>query len=336
MRRPPTAARRTRRFGAPKGPIAAAVALAVLAACSGVEDSGANGLGVHGFGASEPAAPGRLARIHVVLRPPGEAAEDTPGDEPALDIVARFVQYRGLDEAAVRARADLLPLASDRLREGQCVPSEQLWVAAEEPRDTSGRDTPRELVLVDAGNIAVQIGEASVDVPLSLVPDLLPYMSGVEYGHVSEALPARAWAAGEPAPAALTITVDGDDELPGFVVRAPIPEPVVFQATPSPDRSSLLLEWRPDGRGQPVLVRLSTLIGSESAGDEITCRLSDAGSQRLDLDDLRSLGLDLSGDTLQLGASRLARVRFDAADLFTRDNAEAVVEVRSSALVVWP
>ena len=286
-----------------------------------------------------------------MLRPPGEADDDTHGEEPALEIVARFVQYRGLDEAAVRARADLPPLASDRLTPGQCVPSEQLWVAAEDPRDAPGRDAPgrdapgrdapgrdasRELVLVDAGNIAVQIGEASVDVPLSLVPDLLPYMSGVEYGHASETLPARAWAAGEPAPGALTITVDGDDELPGFVVRAPIPEPVVFQATPSADRSSLLLEWRPDGRGQPVLVRLSTLIGSEAAGDEVTCLLSDAGSQRLDLDDLRSAGLDLSGDTLQLGASRLARVRFDAADLFTRDNAEAVVEVRSSALVVWP
>ena len=99
---------------------------------------------------------------------------------------------------------------------------------------------------------------------------------------------------------------------------------------------SLLLEWRPDGRGQPVLVRLSSLIGSESAGDEITCLLSDVGSQRLDLDDLRSAGLDLSGDTLQLGASRLARVRFDAADLFTRDNAEAVIGVRTSTVIVWP
>ena len=190
--------------------------------------------------------------------------------------------------------------------------------------------------MVDAGNIAVQLGDASIDVPLSLVPDLLPYMSGVEYGYVSESLPASAWPVGEPSPTTLTIAVDGDDELPGFIVRAPVPEPVVLHATPSPDRSSLLLEWRPDGRSAPVLVRLSTLIGSESAGDELTCLLTDTGSHRLDLDDLRAAGLDLSGDTLQLGASRLARVRFDAADRFTRDNAEAVVEVRSAALLVWP
>ena len=304
-----------------------ALALAWLGACSAVDESGAPA------GLGEPTAPpSRLARIHVVMQPPGEA----PSDDPALEVLARFAQYRGLDEAAVRARADLPPLASDRLKPGQCLPSEQLWVAADEPSKRESAN--RELVLVDAGNIAVQIGEASVDVPLSLVPDLLPYMSGVEYDFVSEALPPLAFPPGEPGPTHLTITVDGvgDDELPGFVIRAPIPEPVQLATTPSPDRSSLLLEWRPDGRGAPVLVRLSSFIGSEPAGDELTCMLSDTGSHRFDLDDLRVAGLDLSGDTLHVGASRVARVRFDAAEQFTRDNAEAVVEVRSAALVVWP
>ena len=307
-------------------------AAALVGACSGVvdESSGSNSLG-------EPLPVHHLARIHIVLQPPGDA----PSDDPALEVIARFVQYRGLDEASVRVRADLPALAIDRLRPGQCLASEQLWLPVEEP---GRREAPpvsparRELVLVDAGNLAVQIGEASVEVPLSLVPDLLPYMSGVEYDYVSETLPPRAWPRGEPSPSALTITVDGagDDELTGFRVRAAIPEAVVLQATPSTDRGSLLLEWRPDGRGAPLLVRLSSFIGSEPAGDELTCLLRDAGSHRFDLDDLRSAGLDLSGDTLHLGASRLARVRFDAGDLFTRDNAEAIVEVRSQALVVWP
>jgi hypothetical protein len=144
-------------------------------------------------------------------------------------------------------------------------------------------------------------------------------MSGVAYDHVSETLPARAWPQGEPSPSALQITVEGagDDELPGFTVGARIPEAVVLQATPSPDRGSLLLEWRPDGRGQPVVFRLSSFIGSEPAGDEITCLFSDAGSQRIDLDDLRAAGLDISGDTLRIGTSRLARRRFAAGELFT-------------------
>jgi hypothetical protein len=319
MRRPTSAARWS------CAPVVA-LALAWFGACSAVDEAGTP------TGLNEPPPASRLARIHVVLQPPGEA----PSDDPALEVLARFAQYRGLDEAAVGARADIQPLPIDRLRPGQCIPSEQLWVAAEEP--TTRDSASRELVFVDAGNMIVQIGEASVDVPLSLVPDLLPYMSGVEYELVSEALPPLAFPPGEPGPTHLTITVDGagDDELPGFVVRAPIPEPALLQATPSPDRSSLLLEWRPDGRGAPVLVRLSSFIGSEPAGDELTCLLSDTGSHRFDLDDLRVAGLDLSGDTLHVGASRLARVRFDTTEQFTRDNAEAVIEVRSAALVVWP
>jgi hypothetical protein len=306
----------------------AVVALATLGlvACSGVDETGvANSV-------TEPSAPGRLARIQVVLQPPGE----TPDDEPALEIAARFVQYRGLDLAAVRARVDLPPLVLDRLRLGQCVPSEQLWLGADEP--TTAASGSRELVLLDAGNVAVQIGEARIDLPLSLVPDLLPYMSGIAYDHVSETLPASAWPTGEPSPSALTITVEGagDDELPGFTVRAAIPEAVALQATPSSDRSSLLLEWRPDGRGQPVVFRLSSFIGSEPAGDEITCLFSDAGSQRVDLDDLRAAGLDISGDTLRIGTSRFVRRRFDAGEQFTREHTEAVVEVRSSAFVTWP
>lgn len=304
----------------------------LVPACSAVSD---DGTGTNSLG--EPLPTHALARVQVVLQPPGEA----PSDDPALEVFARFVQYRGLDEASARARADLPQLAIDRLRPGQCLATEQLWLAAEDPSAAPApapSATRRELVLIDAGNLAVQIGEASVEVPLSLVPDLLPYMSGVEYDYVSEALPPSAWPRGEPSPTALTITVDGagDDELASFRVRAPIPEAVALQATPSPDRGSLLLEWRPDGRGAPLLVRLSSFIGSEPAGDELTCLLSDAGNHRFDLDDLRSAGLDLSGDTLHLGASRIARVRFDAPELFTRDTAEVVVEVRSEALVVWP
>jgi len=320
MRWPSLAARRSS---------CAAVVLATvgLVACSGVDEPGvANSV-------AEPGPVGRLARIQVVLQPP----DATPGDEPALEITARFVQYRGLDVAAVRARVDLPPLVIDRLRVGQCIASDQLWLGADEPaaRDAGGS---RELVLLDAGNVAVQIGDSSIDLPLALVPDILPYMSGVAYDHVSETLPAHAWPLGEPSPSALQIAVEGagDDELPGFTVRAPIPEAVVLQATPSPDRGSLLLEWRPDGRGQPVVFRLSSFIGSEPAGDEITCLFSDAGSQRVDLDDLRAAGLDISGDTLRIGTSRLARRRFDAGELFTREHAEAVVEVRSATFATWP
>lgn len=305
-----------------------ALALASLAtwtACSGVDDGSTSSSLV------EPAPMARLGRIHVAVQAPAELTSDGP----ALEISARFVQYRGFDAAAVRQRVDLHPLVSERIRIGECAASDPLWEGEPPARDASAS---REILLVDVGNIAVQIGEASVDVPLSLVPDLLAYMSGVVYDLASESLPARAWPRGEPGPTAITITVDGtgDEELPGFSVRAPLPEPVVLQTTPTADRGSLLLEWDPDGRGAPVVLRLASFIGSEPAGDEVTCLVSDTGSHRLDLDALRSAGWGLSGDTLHVGASRIARTRLDAGDSAYGDAAEAVVEVRSEALVTWP
>jgi len=299
--------------------------VAVVTACSGVDENGVT------TGLAEPTPMVRLGRIHVAVQAPAEIASDGP----ALEISARFVQYRGLDESAVRQRVGLLPLTSERLKIGECAASEPLWAdepAAREPA------VNREVSLIDVGNIAVQIGEASVDVPLSLVPDLLAYMSGVEYDLASESLPARAWPSGEPGPTSVTITVDGagDDELPGFVVRAPLPEPVVLQATPTSDRGSLLLEWGPDGRGAPIVLRLASFIGSEPAGEEVACMVSDTGSHRVDLDALRSAGYVLSGDTLRVGASRIARTRLDAGEGAYGEGADAVVEMRSETFVTWP
>lgn len=298
--------------------------LAVWSACSGVDENGAT------TGLAEPGPTLRLGRIHVAVQAPAEL----PGELPALEISARFVQYRGLDEVAVRQRVGLLPLVHERLRIGECAASEAPWV--DEP--SAARDASREVSLIDVGNIAVQIGEASVDVPLSLVPDLLAYMSGVEYDYASESLPARAWPKAEPSPTAVTISVDGtgDDELPALTVRAPLPEPVVLTATGTADRDSLLLEWGPDGRGAPVVLRMLSFIGSEPAGDEVACMVSDTGSHRVDLDALRAAGWGLSGDTLRIGAIRVARTRLDVGDSAFADAADAVVEVRSDTLITWP
>lgn len=317
------------RSSLPRRAVVGALALASLAAwtaCSGVDEGNAPVTGL-----AEPAPVGRLGRIHVVVQAPTDGLLEGP----ALEISARFVQYRGLDEAAVRQRVDLPPLALDRLRVGECAASDAVW--ADEPPRPAGPEA-REIALIDVGNIVVTIGEAGVDVPLSLVPDILPYMSGVTYDHASEALPARAWPPGEPAPTNLVITVDGagDDELTGFSTRVALPEPVLLQTTPTADRGSLLLEWGPDGRGAPIVLRLASFIGSEPADDEVTCIVSDAGSHRLDLDALRAAGFGLSGDTLHVGASRLARARLDAGDGAYGETAEAFVEVRSSTLVTWP
>lgn len=295
-------------------------------ACSGVEEVGPSQAAVHS-GEAPPAA--RLARIHVVLQPPGEFT----GDEPPLEVSAVFAQYRGFDESAARARLDLRAPPQDRLRPGQCEPSDLLALSSEPVSKDSlpvSRDSlpARELSLIDVGNLTVRLGEASLDVPLALLPDLVPYMSGVTYEYVSDALPPGAWPAGEPAPAELALRVDGDgDELPGFTLRQPLPEPVALQAELSPDGGSLRLDWRPDGRGEPVALRLQGQIGGEAVGDEITCLVDDDGSYRLDLDDLRDRGLDgAAGNALRITATRAARTLFDVGE-FT--GAEALVELRT-------
>ncbi len=302
---------------------------ATVVGCSGIDEPSVGNAGL------EPPASQRLARVHIVLQAP----DPVPGDDPAFEVRARFVQYRGLEEAAVRSRVDLWPLATDRLRPGQCLPSEVLWSGYEDTADDNRRSDAlaRELVLVDVGNLAVSLGQAAVDIPLVLVPEVLPYMSGVEYNHISETIPSHAYPASEGLPRNLTIELDGygDDDLPARSVQVNVPEAVQLSVNAGFDRDSMLLEWRPDGRPAPIVVRLGGYIGSEPVGEELTCLLSDVGSHRFDFDSLRRAGLDLSGDVLQLGASRLARVAFDMGDAFPSDHTEAIVEVRSLSYLHW-
>lgn len=298
---------------------AACLALAAIAgACGGVEELEPTPL----VNAGEPAPTSRLARIHVVVQPP----DTFTGDEPALEVSAVFAQYRGFDEAAARARLDLRPLPQARLRPGQCTASELLLAADE----AAPKDSPsaRELVLLDAGNIAVRLGEATIDVPLTLLPDLVPTVSGVSYSHVSDFLPAGAWPTAEPTPTELAIRVDGEgDDLPGFTLQPPVPEPVLLAGELEAEGRSLRLDWRPEGRGEPVALRLVSLIGGEPVGEEVTCLADDDGSFRADVDELRALGLALDvGRSLRVSATRAARVTFDVGE-FT--GAEALVELRT-------
>jgi hypothetical protein len=317
VRRPPLACRHLGAIG---------LAIAVAGACSGVEELGPTpqSIGV------EVTPPARLAQIRVAILPPA----DFTSDEPALDVSAVFATYRGFDEASARARLDLRPLPHQRLKPGRCVTAEQLLAADESTARPAGPEAgakdsqgPREMTLLDAGNITVRLGEAAVDVPLALLPDLVPTMSGVSYAHVSEFLPAGAWPSAEPTPDELEIRVDGEgEELPGFQLRSRLPEPVALSGAADPD-GALRLDWRPDGRGEPVALRMLAMIGGEPIGEEVVCLVDDDGSYIGELDELRALGLEVdAGRSLRISATRAARTVFDAGE-FT--GVEAIVEVRT-------
>jgi hypothetical protein len=277
----------------------------------------------------------RLGRVHVVLEPSLDAADIAEADAPpALEVSARFAYFRGLDEDFVRARIDMPTFAGDVLQPGQCVPSHQLDMT-EASGEVDGEI--RELVLVDAGNLTVEIGDARFDVPVSLVPDLLPYMSGVEYLYDADVMPV-VLATDAPTPVRVSAEGSRTGELPPFAVQSQVPVGLDLQATEADlrelDENVLAIRWQSrSGPTEAVVVRLASFVGSEPAGSEITCVFADDGGARLDLARIRSLGLGASGDVLQLSASRMHRTTFDTGELV---GGEIVIEVRSRIALRLP
>jgi hypothetical protein len=266
----------------------------------------------------------RLGRVHLVLEPIDHDGWETT---EALEVTARFAFVRGLDEDFVRARIDMPVLAHHILRPSDCGISDQLAASSDSEIDSK---ESRELVLVDAGDLTVRLPDARLDVPLSLVADLLPYMTGVEYVYYGDHIPAPS-----DSDSALLVEASGSQtgEVPAFRVEGEIPEPLELTVTDIDlaelMEDALVLRWRA-GVEETVTVRLTPLLGDEPVGDELTCVLPDQGASRLDLGKLRALGLPTFADGLRIEASRLSSQSF-AAGTFT--NTELVIERRDRIVV---
>ena len=275
--------------------------------------------------APEAAEVGRIARIHLVLQP----APDPLGVDPQLDLRARFAAYRGLDADLARARIGLAPLPHARVGAGSCMPSDHLDV---EPSDRALGDDP-ELLLVDGGDLRLRVADLDLDVPLVLVPGLLPYMSGVEYALVRDHLPTT-FVPGERPAVALDLAGRGDDELPALRLRARLPPPIDLRAELTLDPSLIDLRWRPAPvPGAPLLVRLGAYVGGEAIGHEVTCAFVDRGELRLDLAELRRLGLGGAGEGLKITASRADVAAFEVGEFSA---GELIIELREAAFITLP
>jgi hypothetical protein len=298
----------------------AALALAVLA-------TGGAG-GCTGDDLNNPAEPEleplRLGRVHVVLEPehdPAEEPEDGALDDwDAFEVTARFAFVRGLEEDFVRARIDMPVLPSDVMAPGACVGTEQLS-AAEQSESPRG-----ELLLVDAGDLRMQVGNdvaSAFTVPVSLVPDLLPYMSGVEYLYYSEALPPGLAddEVGGGMGGMVVVESQGSPsaELPSFRAEGVVPPALSLHVTEDDlyelRREALVLRWQGAAEGDEVVtLRLQGLRGGEPTGAELTCVLSDVGQARLSFESLRPLGLVVDAQALRATVSRIQTASFDAGD----------------------
>jgi hypothetical protein len=274
----------------------------------------------------------RLGRVHIVLEPSedrdaADEASEESGDAQ-LDVTARFAFVRGLDEDLVRAHASMPVLAHEQVPLSECLPSDQLSI---DPGEPTGLDPDiRELVLVDAGDLTVRIGDTDVEVPLELVPDLLPYMSGVEYLQEAQVVPVAADAVPD-----VTIRAAGSqtDDLPPFVLEGRVPPALRLEASEADldeqFSGALVIRWRDTGV-EPVIVRLLPLLGGEPVGEEITCVIADQGQGSLEFARLRTLGMPAQADAVRITASRIVVTGFDVGE-FT--GSELVIERRDRLYV---
>lgn len=276
--------------------------------------------------------PLRLGRVHVLLEPDADLAEELDDDyvDP-LEVTARFAFVRGLEEEFVRARVDMPVMPTEALSPTECVASESL--TAVDLLEPQGSEL-QELHLVDAGELRMQIGndpERAFDVPVSLVPDLLPYMTGFEYLYYGEQAPELS---DETTPVVVEARGSQTEELPPFRVEGLVPPALVPHASEADRRElsrgeALVVRWAgaPEAEGSDELVtlRLTGVQGNEPVGGELTCVVADAGQTRLSLDTLRTLGLSLEAQALRVTVSRLQVAHFDVGEFV---GSELLVERR--------
>jgi hypothetical protein len=273
--------------------------------------------------ASEQATAGHLGRIHLVLQPRPDEIEP----EPQLQIHARFVEYHGVSEDFVRARTNLPLPVWDQLVVGQCIASESLLPLASTPRESG----ERELSLVDAGDLRILLGNGELVAPLALIPDILPWLSGVEYTYVDDRVPRLAVDPDGTSP--IIISVDGspDGSLEAFSASVSVPVPLVLVTAKVADRR-LTIDWRPPGRNpQTIVLRLQAFTPGEDgvrepAGEEVTCLVSDTGRADLALGPLASAGLGAEAELLRVSASRFDTLQVNAGNF---GNVDVVVELRA-------
>ncbi|HVH99522.1 MAG TPA: hypothetical protein VM869_12460 [Enhygromyxa sp.] len=313
-------------------PFVAVIGSVVAALTIGcAEDPVETGRTVQAEQATSEATSGHIGRIHVVLQPRPDELEP----EPELQIHARFVEYRGVSETQVRARASLPVPVWEQLVMGQCIASEALLpVAGPLPPG----DHERELSMIDAGDLRVALGNRELVAPVSLVPDILPWLSGVEYGHVDDRIP---WLAVEPdGTAPVTVSIDGsaDGSLEPFSVSVLVPAQLTLEAAKVTD-DRLTIDWRPPGHpSQFVVLRLQAFTPGEDGvneptGEEVTCLVADSGRTDFSLGPLESAGLAAQAELLRVSVSRFDVTQVRAGSFGAVD---VLIELRAQKLLSPP
>lgn len=291
--------RRLRRVLA-REPRRALVGLALLSASFGCGDERTTAIELHDeLEDHEELPPGRHAQIHVV-----GALDDTGRSDPSISAAARFAVFHGMDDTFARSRISLSAPALNRLAIDTCARS---GFGDELPRE--GRAGPlawRDLSLIDAGQVDLHFAGERITLDYALAPDLINWMSGVEYRRYVDALPLGAFDRRAPTPLHLSVAGAAEEELPPFGLGASLPVPVdELRLDLDSDAQTLELSWSSEHSGRwPLLVRVHR-------GDaSLECVLADDGHFPLDASILDAAGLLdstrplASGEGVELEISR--------------------------------
>lgn len=274
----------------------------------------------------------RLGHIEVVVQP----RQDQDGPEvPAVRVEARFAEYRALDEEEARRRANVPYDPAAGLSVGKCAPTDRF--SSELTNVVGDAELDRELTLVDGGDLRVEIGALDVAVPLALVPDLVPWVSGVEYVHADDDTSGITSAPDGVVPVSIHLDGSPDDGLGSIDLSLDLPRAFellpAIEAPTADAAGALHLRWQPPGQSTDIMVlQLAAQSEVSTVGEDVTCVVWDAGETRLDMATLREAGLG-DADLIRVTARRLVRTEIDAGAF---DDVEVMVELRDQLLVPSP
>lgn len=257
-----------------------------------------------------------LARVHVAAY---EGARGPRGS--SLAVEARFAAFAGLDLEEAAIRASVSPLWSELLSPGECIALPRS--PRGEPRELDV-GAERELLLLDAGDLRVQLGDLEQLLPIVLVPDLVPWVSGVEYVWTStttrEGLAGPSRANDEPLP--VRIEASGNDaDLPSFSLETMLPSPIELAADEGATIvDTLSFSWTRGERDEAFLLEFSN-TRAEAGAPTVACLVEDEGRAVISRATLASAGLRIDGPVEVVARrQRIERVSvgaFDAIEVVT-------------------
>lgn len=276
--------------------------------------AGCSGDVVH-FREPPDAGSSSFARLRITL-------SVTRDGQTALASEARLLRFRDVDPESAGVLAGASVPSLDELPLGRCVRVDGDQLLAEA---LAGSSPDAAVAMLDAGEVVVRAGDRAVRLTPRYVPEVVPFVSGVEYEAEEDTigrLPPLSLRAGDEA----FVSAFGGQDVGRFDATATIPSvPRVVAAGLDAD-GNLRVRWvaEPDAADGVVVS-----VASGHGGGTLRCRVANGATYLTIPRTLIDSG-EGSSETVELAVERIARTPFAAAGM---DDAEIEVGVRDVVIV---